>query len=186
MDKGAYYDALASGYDRLHRAEQQRKLGAIVPTLQISPNSWFLDVGCGTGVSFPIVKTSYQFGLDPAIELLKRLPKTVSANGAVVNGQGECLPYRSGLFDIVLCLTAFHNFDNPAAGLAEMRRVCKEDGTIVVTVLKKLRMTTTCCELIKSTLKVRVEMEELHDFMYICDNKPAEPQETSEAAPSSS
>ena len=174
MDKGAYYDALAPGYDRLHRQEQQRKLNGLLPKLSIPQDAWFLDVGCGTGVSFPIVKCAYQFGLDPAIELLKRVPKTTQAFGSVVNGQGERLPFRSSSFDFVLCLTAFHNFDNPTSGLAEMRRVCKEDGTIIVTVLKKLKMTTTCCDLIKASLNVRMELEEFHDFMYICDNKPAE------------
>lgn len=186
MDKGAYYDALASGYDRLHRTEQQRKLGALLPKINVSPDACFLDVGCGTGVSFPYFKCPYQFGLDPSIELLKRVPKASSAYGAVINGQGERLPFRTGTFDVVLCLTAFHNFDNPTSGLEEMRRVCKSDGTIIVTVLKKLKMTTQCCDLIKSTLKVRMEMEEFHDFMYICDNLPAEPQEgassTSEAS----
>jgi ubiquinone/menaquinone biosynthesis C-methylase UbiE len=185
MDKGVYYDALASGYDRLHRAEQQRKLGALIPQLgDISPFSWFLDVGCGTGVSFPSLKCAYKFGLDPSIELLKKVPKIQAANGCVVNGQGERLPFRNGTFDYVLCLTAFHNFDNPTAGIEEMRRVCKEDGTIIVTVLKKLKMTQSCCELIKSLLNVRIEMEEFHDHMFICDNKPASPIEatSSEAA----
>lgn len=184
MDKGAYYDALASGYDRLHRAEQQRKLAALIPKLGIQTDFWFLDVGCGTGVSFPTVNCAYKFGLDPSIELLKRVPKTQAAHGCVVNGQGERLPFRSGTFDLVLCLTAFHNFDNPAAGLAEMRRVCKEDGVIVVTVLKKLKMTESCCNLINSTLKVRTEMEEFHDWMYICENQPAEPQEATSSEPS--
>lgn len=175
MDKGAYYDALASGYDRLHRAEQQRKLKALVPLIpNISPFSWFLDVGCGTGVSFPTLNCAYKFGLDPSIELLKRVPKTQAANGCVVNGQGERLPFRDGSFDIVLCLTAFHNFDNPLAGIQEMRRVCREDGIIVVTVLKKLRMTESCCNLIKTQLLVKHEVEEFHDHMFVCENKPAE------------
>jgi ubiquinone/menaquinone biosynthesis C-methylase UbiE len=174
MDKGSYYDALASGYDRLHRAEQQRKLKALVPLIPIQPFSWFLDVGCGTGVSFPTVNCVYKFGLDPSIELLKRVPKTQAAHGCVINGQGERLPFRDGTFDVVLCLTAFHNFDNPAAGIEEMRRVCREDGLIVITVLKKLKMTESCCKLIKNSLLVKHEMEEFHDHMFICENKPAE------------
>lgn len=177
MDKGVYYDGIAPGYDRLHRAEQQRKLKVLVPQLSITPDTWFLDVGCGTGVSFPTINCPYKFGLDPSIELLKRLPKTQSAHGCLVNGQGERLPFRAGTFDLVLCLTAYHNFDNPTQGLEEMRRVCKEEGTIVVTVLKKLKMTESCCNLIRTMLNVQVEMEEQHDHMFICNNLPLETKE---------
>lgn len=172
MDKGVYYDGIASGYDRLHRAEQQRKLKALVPLIDITPESWFLDVGCGTGVAFPSFNCAYKFGLDPSIELLKRVPKTQPAHGCVINGQGERLPFRPASFDVVLCLTAFHNFDNPTAGIEEMRRVCREDGIIVITVLKKLKMTESCCNLIRSMLNVKHEMEEFHDHMFICNNLP--------------
>jgi ubiquinone/menaquinone biosynthesis C-methylase UbiE len=53
MSTPNYYDAIAKGYDKLHKQEQQRKLKVILPHLEIKPTDMFVDVGCGTGVAFP-------------------------------------------------------------------------------------------------------------------------------------
>lgn len=178
MDKGAYYNGIAPGYNRLHGAEQQRKIKSILSEIEVTQNSWLLDVGCGTGVSFPMFDCMYKFGLDPAIELLKR--SNSEFKGQFVNGQGECLPFRSGIFDIVICMTALHNFDNPEEGIAEMRRVAKNSGTIVITVLKRPVKSTSVVQSIRKLLKIRKELDDMHDYMFICENEVPEVPEESE------
>lgn len=167
MDKGSYYDSISSGYNRLHKNEQERKLKIIVDFLDIPVDSWFLDVGCGTGVSFSFIKSNFIFGIDPSLNLLK-----LNADYSnLINCQGERLPYCNGKFDIVLCLTAIHNFDDYSKGILEMKRVAKDKSTIIITVLKRTKKTDSISSLIKSSFNVKLEIEDIHDFMFICDNE---------------
>lgn len=42
------------------------------------------------------------------------------------------LPFGDNEFDVVVCRFAIHHFENPAAVIAEMARVCRVDGTVAV------------------------------------------------------
>jgi len=59
-----YYDEIASGYEELHREEQEKKVAIVKKELKITENMLLLDVGCGTGVTsnFPCKI----IGVDPA------------------------------------------------------------------------------------------------------------------------
>jgi SAM-dependent methyltransferase len=46
----------------------------------------------------------------------------------------EFLPFDDGSFDVVLCTQAFYYVGDPAAALAEIRRVLRAGGTVVITV----------------------------------------------------
>lgn len=168
MSKGFYYDATAKGYDNLHQEEQERKLRSILPKIKYDSDSWFLDVGCGTCVSFPFFDCKYKFGIDPSSGLLKNAKEVRHSKGFVINGQGESLPFRSETFDIVICMTAIHNFDDIPSGLEEMNRVAKVGATIVVTVLKKSGQASIIVSLIKEKLKVVEELDDFHDHMFVC------------------
>jgi len=54
------------------------------------------------------------------------------ANVAFLEGDASRLPFPNGAFDLVLCRLAFHHFIDPAAALAEMARVCRRDGRVVI------------------------------------------------------
>lgn len=46
----------------------------------------------------------------------------------------EFLPFAGESFDLVLCIEAFHYVADPAAGMAELRRVLRPGGSLVLTV----------------------------------------------------
>jgi len=48
------------------------------------------------------------------------------------NGDVRHLPFGGHEFDVVVCRFAFHHFEDPATVLAEMVRVCRHNGTILV------------------------------------------------------
>jgi ubiquinone/menaquinone biosynthesis C-methylase UbiE len=54
------------------------------------------------------------------------------ANTAFIKGDVYRLPFPDGVFDLVLCRLAVHHFADPAAALAEMARVCRRDGRVVI------------------------------------------------------
>lgn len=129
-----YYDAIAKSYDRLHGEEQIRKIKTVLKHIELTSDDWVIDVGCGTGVSFPYFQphVEYMVGIDPAAQLLYNCKSTKKPQ--MIHGWGEHLPQRDGLFDVVVCFTAIHNFTDPEKGIKEMIRVSKPSATIVVTV----------------------------------------------------
>jgi ubiquinone/menaquinone biosynthesis C-methylase UbiE len=47
-------------------------------------------------------------------------------------GDAEAVPFRDGAFDLVTCRHAAHHFPNLARGLAEMARVVKRGGAVIL------------------------------------------------------
>ncbi|MBI4150916.1 methyltransferase domain-containing protein [Candidatus Woesearchaeota archaeon] len=131
----SYYDATAKGYNELHGEEQLTKARIILAYLKehhlIDEHMRILDVGAGTTkvtALFPGDKTA----LDPAKELLKQ---GIDPSIKRVHGVAEDLPFADQWFDIVLSLTAVHNFKDFKKGIAEMRRVASK--LVIITLLKK-------------------------------------------------
>jgi ubiquinone/menaquinone biosynthesis C-methylase UbiE len=57
-------------------------------------------------------------------------------NGKKVIGKAEELPFKDKNFDNVICVTVLHHCDIDKA-IKEMLRVVKDDGNVIVTLLKK-------------------------------------------------
>jgi SAM-dependent methyltransferase len=51
-----------------------------------------------------------------------------------IRGWSDALPFASGSFDAVICKGAIDHFDRPERAVAEMARVAKPDGRVVVAV----------------------------------------------------
>lgn len=156
-----YYDEIAKGYDELHGEEQLRKLGLISSSVDLNPDDLLLDVGCGSGLAFDFFDCKY-VGLDPSFELLKR------SEGFVVQGVAESLPFRDDVFDVVLCVSAIHNFDDPVRAVEEMLRVGKD--RFVITVFKKgdESKVSRLVGLVEDFFDVQIRLEDEHDLIFFC------------------
>ena len=106
--------------------------------LPMSADSAVLDVATGTGefarALAPHVSTV--IGLDATDAMMER-GKEFAQRHEITNitfkkGVAETLPFQSGIFDIVSSRYAFHHFADPKTVLAEMARVCKAEGHIIV------------------------------------------------------
>jgi len=126
------YNDIAKSYDKLYGEEQIKKVKLILENISIKKTDWLLDVGCGTGVSTSLFECN-KIGIDPSEKLIFQAVKRIPA----IIGKGEELPFNDGIFDIVVCITAIHNFEDYKKGISEMKRVCKEGGRIIITLLKK-------------------------------------------------
>ncbi|HSU72746.1 MAG TPA: class I SAM-dependent methyltransferase [Candidatus Binatia bacterium] len=158
------YDATARGYNELHGAEQDRKARIILDYLKkhglIDDYTRVLDVGCGTCRAtglFPGDKT----GIDPSKELLKQCRAPVK----LVHGSAESLPFPDGWFDLVISLTAVHNFTHIEQGLKEMRRVGNK--VWVITLLKKSPKFASMEALLRKLFKVETVLEDETDAIFI-------------------
>ena len=112
-----------------------------------SPNAWLgpldgsmvvLDVACGAGhVAEQVAPEVRQVvGVDLTPELLAlgaaRLREAGIANVLLQRGAATDLPFLDDAFDVVCCRSALHHFGEPARAVAEMARVCRSTGRVVV------------------------------------------------------
>lgn len=94
-----------------------------------------LDVATGTGAVARAIAGSVRLvvGLDVTDEMLWEATAVAGApNFLLVEADAQELPFRSGQFDLVTCVRALHHVRRPEASLAEMRRVLREDGRLLV------------------------------------------------------
>ena len=179
-----YYDTIASGYDELHGEEQLKKLKIIETHLNISSHMRVLDVGCGTGLSTAFINlhncspNGLSIGLDPSHELLKiaRSKNKALANRAknqssidiqYIQGAAENLPFKAHSFDILISVTALHNFENVDEALSEINRVSKTKVQIILTVLKRSKKGESLKSTIMKQFKVREVIEEDKDWILV-------------------
>jgi ubiquinone/menaquinone biosynthesis C-methylase UbiE len=97
-----------------------------------------LDVACGPGtvVAAFAGRVSRAAGLDTTDAMLDQARK-LGARLGLSNvswhlGDVGALPFANGSVDIVSCRFAFHHFEQPEKAFAEMLRVCRTGGRIVV------------------------------------------------------
>ncbi len=154
------YEAIAAGYNRLYGEEQLKKAGLIRNCVRVKKTDLLLDVGCGTGIGSSLFSCN-KIGIDPSPKLLLR------AAMPAVKGRAEKLPFGC-MFDIVISVTAIHNFRNPEKGILEMKRVLKRNGTAAITVLKKSAKHHNICALIRKHFIVKKEVDEGKDTIYFC------------------
>jgi ubiquinone/menaquinone biosynthesis C-methylase UbiE len=106
------------------------------------PGEKVLDIGTGTA-NYLIELAAMGLdctGLDIGLKMLlrgKRKGLQRGLNLKLVTAASEALPFPDGGFDLVLSVTAFEFFKDPARAVQEMTRVCKPGGRIVVGVLNK-------------------------------------------------
>jgi len=97
-----------------------------------------LDIACGPGtvVAAFAGRVGRAAGLDTTAAMLdqaRRLEARLGlSNVSWYQGDVGALPFADGAFDIVSCRFAFHHFEQPEQAFAEMLRVCRPGGRIVV------------------------------------------------------
>lgn len=132
------YDKLAPRYDILHHrwlrhagGEAQAALEGLVRALA-TPNSMFLDAGCGTGnlarrLIAEGMPPNMMTLLDPSAAMLAQcddipVPK--------IQGRLESLPFEDGTFDLVTCAWALETVPDPHLALSELCRVVRAGGAL--------------------------------------------------------
>jgi SAM-dependent methyltransferase len=97
-----------------------------------------LDVACGPGIVACALAAhaSQVSGVDltPAMiaEARRRQAALGPANLDWRVGDASALPFADEAFDVVVTRYSFHHLQRPSAALAEMKRVCRAGGRIVV------------------------------------------------------
>ena len=132
------YDKIANIYDVRWRNYIINTLTFLYNWDKIKPQAIILDVACGTGEFERLLleknPTQKIIGIDISEKMLDLARKKHDAFSSVEFKQASVnsLPFESNYFDVVVCANSFHFFDKPQLALAEMKRVVKPHGKVII------------------------------------------------------
>ncbi|HLK88159.1 MAG TPA: methyltransferase domain-containing protein [Candidatus Binataceae bacterium] len=128
----------AEAYSTMKVVTDPRLLDDMVEISGVRPDWRVLDVACGPGfVALAFAARCRRVdGIDATDRLLARARdearRRAIANVAFMQGNVERMPFRAERFDLATCRFAFHHFAHPREVLAEMTRVLKPGGRMVI------------------------------------------------------
>ena len=135
------YARLATRYDLRWASYIEASVRETVARLELRPGERLLDVGCGTGAlldavcSAPACPDAVGVDITPALLAAAHRRRAGHANacGAVAAADASRLPFPDATFDVVVSTSAFHFFESPRSALAEITRVLRAGGRLVIT-----------------------------------------------------
>jgi ubiquinone/menaquinone biosynthesis C-methylase UbiE len=153
-----HYDQTSRAYHQdhyLHAGEysplryRQHYVEQMIASLRLPSGSRVLDVGCGPGeLIMSLLKQGYEVrGIDISQGMVDEANRTVRENGfadrgLIALGDIERLDFEDGYFDVVVAagVIEYQKQDDPA--LAEMNRVLKPGGHMILNVTNKYAYST--------------------------------------------
>ncbi len=106
----------------------------LLEQLEIQPNHWFLDIGCGNGyavrwASQAVGPQGKAIGTDLSPGMIElALKKTAASNTQYRVANVEALPFGDNTFDRILNIESLYYYPNLPKALTEIYRVLKPGG----------------------------------------------------------
>jgi phosphatidylethanolamine/phosphatidyl-N-methylethanolamine N-methyltransferase len=131
------YGEFAPLYDKVFGKIFYSRLERVIEDLQIPRGAKVLEVGAGTGTSFPAYPAHCQVtGIDLAPDMLTRARQKIAENGwshiRVLEMNALALDFTDNSFDYVMAFHVVTVVPDPVAMINEAKRVCKPGGKIVI------------------------------------------------------
>jgi phosphatidylethanolamine/phosphatidyl-N-methylethanolamine N-methyltransferase len=131
------YSEFAPLYDKIFGKIFYNRLEKVIEDLDIPAGSKVLEVGAGTGTSFPAYPTHCEVtGVDLAPDMLARARQKIEENGwshlKVIEMDALDLKFSDNTFDYVMAFHVVTVVPDPVRMIAEAKRVCKPGGKIVI------------------------------------------------------
>jgi ubiquinone/menaquinone biosynthesis C-methylase UbiE len=111
-----------------------KRTSCVIDEVCREPFNSILDIGCGTGTWLSKIDTVgvEKVGLDISVEMIKKAKEKLCGTSDLCVADSEALPWLSDSFDVVISTFSFHHYENPQKILAEMCRVIKKNGRIII------------------------------------------------------
>jgi ubiquinone/menaquinone biosynthesis C-methylase UbiE len=123
-------------YDLLSRGAEEGEMGERREALLSGVEGEVLEIGAGTGWNLPHYRAATRVvAVEPDASMAKRLPEKLAQASVpveVVTAQAESLPFPDASFDAVVSTFVLCSVDDPSRVLAELRRVLRPDGRLVL------------------------------------------------------
>jgi len=127
-----FFDLLAAEWDLMFTAEDLERLSHIVDQLGVQPGQDVVDLGCGTGILFDMMRRKVGFkgsvtGVDYSLQMVLKAHRNFPfSNVAVVDADVIALPFRDDSFDMGVAFSAFPHFSDKQQAVDEVHRVLKD------------------------------------------------------------
>jgi len=131
------YSAYSGCYDLLFGKIFHRSRAEAIRLLELQPGRRVLEVGVGTGLSLSLYPDHCRVvGIDLTGKMLERGARRVNEEGLdhvhLQQQDASVMAFRDDSFDAVLAAYVISAVPDPKAVLAEMSRVCRPGGVIVL------------------------------------------------------
>ncbi|GIV99723.1 class I SAM-dependent methyltransferase [Roseiflexus sp.] len=135
-EEQAFFDRLADSWDAMARPETLARLTDIITGLGLSSGARVLDVGCGTGVLFALLRSCIgDQGLLIGLDVSRRMLDYAVARGDAdlcIQADAENPPLCDRMFDWIICNAVLPHFTDKAATLRALCRCLAPHGTLVI------------------------------------------------------
>jgi len=131
------YSDLAPLYDKIFGKFFYSRLRHVITSLKIPRGARVLELGVGTGASFPAYPPHCEvIGVDVAPDMLARAKEKIRDNGwthlKVSKMDALNLDFPDDSFDFVMAFHVVTVVPDPIRMIEEAKRVCKSGGRIVI------------------------------------------------------
>lgn len=132
-----YFDKIADRYDLSFAGRHSAALlESVLNRLSQEPFDSFLDVGCGTGNLLAAIAETEEgvglSGIDISPGMIAVAKRKLDGLADLRVGDSEKLPWADGTFDVVVTTDSFHHYPRPIGVLAEIKRVLRPNGLLIV------------------------------------------------------
>ncbi len=133
-----FFDKLAREWDLMFTAGDLEFLSHIVDGLNVKEGMDILDLGCGTGVLFDLLRRKTGLsgsvtGVDFSIEMAQTAHRNFPfPNVNVVDADAVTLPFTDSSFDMAVAFAAFPHFSDQQKALNETHRVLKPSAKFYI------------------------------------------------------
>lgn len=120
------------------KPEEMLKIKKIIDLMGIKKGNIVLDAGCGTSRLIPFISRKIgHHGRMVELDFSERMLQIASLNHKnkrvhFVLGDVILAPFRSKIFDVIICFALFPHLDDKLACLKEFKRVLKAGGILFV------------------------------------------------------
>ncbi|MEK6589151.1 MAG: methyltransferase domain-containing protein [Nitrospinota bacterium] len=131
------YAGYSNVYDIIFKQFFYPRQRHVIDSMGIMPGDSVLDVGVGTGLSLPLYPCHCNVvGIDLSAEMLKKARQKVSKYNinhvSLMEMDASNLEFNDNTFDHVIATFVISVVPDPVKVIAEMKRVCKKTGKIVI------------------------------------------------------
>jgi len=133
-----YFESLAGDWERIRKNYFDDRVASLAIEKLLPSNLVIADIGCGTGsLSFELARFAKKvIGIDQSAQMLRRARAIAHdkgiANAEFRRGDALELPVESCAMDAAFCVMVLHFLSDPERAVAELCRVTRPGGTVVV------------------------------------------------------